>query len=210
MENAAEALKLAFAVFVFVMTLSISVSTFSLARETADIVLSSADETKYYEYEDTGSAEYRIVGLETIIPTIYKYNKENYKVIFAEDDNYESATGEFSSLRSLTLYRSKRTNNDISELDLNEERKRSEPWTGSNEEIKKFLDCLVMGGNYDFRDGTGKKLNFDSGIIEAFAGKQFIELIGKEQPEESEESEESTNNLNKTTTKTIITYVKIN
>lgn len=209
MENAAEALKLAFAVFVFVMALSICISTFSLARETADMVLSSSDETKYYEYEDTGSTEYREVGLETIIPTLYKYNKENYKVIFAKG-SYDATSGTITIEGFMSLYKSARTNEEIATIDLNEERERSEPWTGSNTEIKNFLDCLVMGGNYNFLDGTDNQLNFQQGIIQKFEEGKFLELIGKEQPEESEESEGSTNNLNKTTTKTIITYVKIN
>lgn len=202
MENAAEALKLAFAVFVFVMALSICVSTFSLARETADTILSFADETKYYEYEDTGSTEYREVGLETIIPTLYKYNKENYKVIFAKG-SYDATSGTITIEDFMPLYKSARTNEEIATIDLNEERERSEPWTGSNTEIKKFLDCLVMGGNYNFLDGTGNQLNFQQGIIQKFKGKKFLELIGKEQTAGS-------TNLNKTTTKTIITYVKIN
>lgn len=147
MENAAEALKLAFAVFVFVMALSVCISSFSLARETADIVLTGADETAYYEYEDTGSTEYRIVGLETIIPTIYKYNKENYTVKFRKCDYND---GQISNLKEITLYKSPRTGDDISELDLNAERTRGEPWTGSNEQIKSFLDCLVNGRRLRF------------------------------------------------------------
>ena len=51
MENAAEALKMAFYVIVFVLALSISISTFSKAKETSDIVLALADNARYYEYE---------------------------------------------------------------------------------------------------------------------------------------------------------------
>ena len=144
MENAAEALKLAFAVFVFVIALSVCISNFSLARETADIVLTRADETSYYEYEGTGNTEYRIVGLETIIPTIYKYNKENYTIRF-RTGTYNQNDGTVTISGKITLYTSPRIRAEISELDLNEERKRSEPWTGSNEQIKFFLDKLVNG-----------------------------------------------------------------
>lgn len=205
MENAAEALKLAFAVFVFVIALSVCISNFSLARETADIVLTGADETAYYEYEDTGNTEYRVVGLETIIPTIYKYNKENYTIRF-RTGTYNQDDGTVTISGSIELYKSPRTGDPVSELDLNEERKRSEPWTGSNDEIKKFLDCLVEGNNkeYNFPD-SGGKLKFSQGLVERFSNgnKKFFEMVGTEK-------NTSTTDLNKTTSKKIITYVQIN
>ena len=76
MENAAEALKLAFAVLVFVMAVSVTVGLFSQARETSEIVLQYSDVTSYYDYQDYTKKdrvyENRIVGLETIMPTLYK------------------------------------------------------------------------------------------------------------------------------------------
>ena len=83
MENAVDALKIGFAVLVFVMALSLTIYMFSQARESADIVLHSSDITEYMEYEEVSQgSENRVVGLETIIPTLYKYYKENYTVIF--------------------------------------------------------------------------------------------------------------------------------
>lgn len=83
MENAVDALKMAFAVMVFVMALSLAIYMFSQARETADIVLHSSDVTQYMSYEQVArGSENRIVGLESIVPTLYKYYKENYTVIF--------------------------------------------------------------------------------------------------------------------------------
>ena len=94
MENAVEALKMAFAVMVFVIALSVSMVSFNRAKSTSDMVLYAQDETNYYEYQGaTGkAAENRIVGLETIIPTLYKYYKENYTVIF------RNSSGGFLSL----------------------------------------------------------------------------------------------------------------
>lgn len=90
MENAVDALKIGFAVLVFVMALSLTIYMFAQVRETADIVLHSSDVTEYMQYE--GFEDYetakksseRVVGLETIIPTLYKYYKENYTVIFRD------------------------------------------------------------------------------------------------------------------------------
>lgn len=98
MENAVDALKMAFAVMVFVMALSLAIYMFSQARETADIVLHSSDVTQYMSYEQVAKgSEKRIVGLESIVPTLYKYYKENYTVIFRDSDGkflelYETET----------------------------------------------------------------------------------------------------------------------
>ena len=84
MENAVDALKIAFAVFVFIVALSLSMFMFTLVGQTSDIVLQSSDVTRFMEYIEVSDmiSDERIVGLETIIPTLYKYYKENYTIIF--------------------------------------------------------------------------------------------------------------------------------
>ena len=68
MENAVQALYMAFAVFILVIALSLSIYMFSQARETADIVLQSSDITQFLEYEEVGAGrDTRVVSLETII-----------------------------------------------------------------------------------------------------------------------------------------------
>ena len=107
MENAVDALKIGFAVLVFTMALSLAVYMFSEARETAEVVLHSSDITEYMEYQgfedysEAEDSESRVVGLETVIPTLYKYYKENYTVIFRK------ASGDF-----LEIYETK-TNPDL-------------------------------------------------------------------------------------------------
>lgn len=105
MENAVEALKMVFGVMVLVMALSVSMISFNKVKATSDLVLYTQDETNYYEYQGaTGkAAENRIVGLETIVPTLYKYYKENYTVLFRQG-NYNTETGEFSNLTYLPVY----------------------------------------------------------------------------------------------------------
>ena len=90
MENAAEALKMAGAVLLFVLALSVAIVSFGQARETADTILDYRDrEVKYIDgeeymdyfyYKSTGTE--RTVGLETVIPTIYRAYIENYKIVF--------------------------------------------------------------------------------------------------------------------------------
>ena len=85
MENAADALKMAGAVLLFVLALSVIIFSFGQVRETADTILDYKDrETSYIDgnnyYTTTGTE--RQVGLETIIPSIYRAYIEEYKIVF--------------------------------------------------------------------------------------------------------------------------------
>ena len=91
MENAADALKMAAAVLVFVLALSISMNAFSEVRATATTLLEYNDREYDYSYveeitEIKNGKEVlvteRVVGAESIIPTIYKAYTENYKIVF--------------------------------------------------------------------------------------------------------------------------------
>ena len=84
MENAAEALKMAAAVLIFVLALSICIASFSQARVASQTLLERTDKD-YYTSFMTGSNPELVVGLETIIPTIYKAYYENYKIVFSTD-----------------------------------------------------------------------------------------------------------------------------
>ena len=100
MENASDAIIMAGAVLIFVIALSVAMTVFSQARSTVDTVVYASDRTNYYEYFDvdiSNNIKNRIVGLETIIPTLYKYYKENYTVVFLDENGkgmqlYESLT----------------------------------------------------------------------------------------------------------------------
>lgn len=104
MENAAEALKMAGAVLIFVLAISIIIFAFGQVRETSDIILDYRDrETEYisdeenHYYQTTGTE--RIVGLETVIPSIFRAYLERYKIVFEGLDEplYEikDKTGEY-------------------------------------------------------------------------------------------------------------------
>ena len=105
MENASEALMMAFGVLIFVLALTVAMNSFSQVKSVSDVVLYSTDATNYYDYEGpTGKAsQNREVGLETIIPTLYKYYKENYTVLFRQG-KYDEVSGEFSDTKPLTIY----------------------------------------------------------------------------------------------------------
>lgn len=66
-------------------------STASLAKNTAEVLITGADKTQYYEYfdfdeeektvkSDTNKVTCRIVDINEVIPSIYRYNVESYGV----------------------------------------------------------------------------------------------------------------------------------
>ena len=188
MEDAAEALKMAFAVFVLIIGLGLAIHMFSETRQTVDVILQTTDETTYYSYETANSetSEYRIVGLETIIPTMYKYNKENYIIKFEGVGN---------------LYTSPKTGSH-KEIDLNAEIERGELWTGAGGP-KIFIDNLVYGTEDPSNPVKVKYVEGQRGILEKWSGYKFEERIGR-----VEDADED--NHNKTTSQKVITYIKIN
>jgi len=89
MENAVDALKIAFAMLVFVLAITLTFSVVGQARQTSDIILQAHEIEHSYEYttaEDYNTTKERIVGFETIIPTIYRYAKEQYAVTIIGTD----------------------------------------------------------------------------------------------------------------------------
>lgn len=143
MENAAEALKMAFAIILLVLALSVSMFLFSKARSTAQVLLQRSDPTEYYDYINYTKADLsgnRVVGFETIIPTLYKYDKENYEIAFKKGTLNDNGSVEITD--DLPVYHSTITNKDICYFDILKEKQRGEYWTGSKDEIKTFK-CLI-------------------------------------------------------------------
>lgn len=79
MENVADALKIAFAVFVFVIAITITFYFISQAKNTSDTVLYYADDTNFYEYANSAETN-RTVNVSEVIATLYRYYKESVAV----------------------------------------------------------------------------------------------------------------------------------
>ena len=80
MEDAVQALKMAFAVFVFVIAISVAFYVISKAKATSETIFYVSDKTNYYDNVESNSNVTRTVGLETVIPTLYRYYRENFMV----------------------------------------------------------------------------------------------------------------------------------
>ncbi|MCI8641569.1 MAG: hypothetical protein HFJ59_06875 [Clostridia bacterium] len=143
MENAAEALKMAGAVLIFVLAISIIIFAFGQVRETSDTILNYKDrETEYISdeenhYYQTIDRE-RVVGLETVIPSIFRAYLEQYKIVFEglnEPLFYvkDKLTGQY----------------DIPKYTLDLETGKNEIYTnpnlGTNEMKRAFLSGIVYG-----------------------------------------------------------------
>ena len=87
MDNAVDALKMGFAVIAFVIALTVSIVAMAQAKETSEKVFYMTDKTNFYEYlSDKKLPDGRIVSGETIIPTLYRYYKENFSVKLYDED----------------------------------------------------------------------------------------------------------------------------
>ena len=224
MENAVDALHLAAAVLIFVVALSISINAFGEVRMTSQTILNSKDKEYNYTYvEDNGTTE-RIVGLESIVPSIYKAYKENYKIVFRDDEASEKAS---DLLGDDGIYRVKdsATGNlvGIYKIDLQEQ------VLGSNTQKEQFIMAILYGSRYadfttvkdNFQQNLGIYLN-NQGIYDKIknrgAGlKENLGIYYQEEVPTGDEnagvgdpniSDSTVPDANKTT-KRVITYTKI-
>lgn len=214
MENAVDSLKLAFAVFVFIIALSLAMYMFTRARETADIVLQSSDITEFMDYTtlediETGGTTInseRIVGIETIVPTLYKYYKENYTVIFRNSDGtplelYETQTNvDLWSTGYTNKYYSDNKDLKVCSFDVDEETRRHEPWTGNTNYYKQNLDMFLSGGVFYFPSGNGESYDYsiiigNGGFVEKYKNSQFRESLGEYTYNSVDDSEDGTTNI---------------
>lgn len=80
MENAAEAFKLILGVTIFGLALTVLFRMTSLARDTADQVFETIDTTIYQVAEEPENGANKVVSIEEIIPSLYRYVQEGYAV----------------------------------------------------------------------------------------------------------------------------------
>ena len=99
MENGVEAIKMVFGILIFVLAISISISCFSSATQAIQriVEIQQAEESyvtdangKYLNYVDFEIGKgTREVGIETIVPTMYKAYKEDFAIYFYKADGTE-------------------------------------------------------------------------------------------------------------------------
>lgn len=92
MENAVDALKMAGAAMLFIIAFTIAMMMFSRARQTTDAVLDNLRVKDFFpKVESLETNITREVGIETIIPTLYRYaqSDDNIRIRILANDGTE-------------------------------------------------------------------------------------------------------------------------
>ncbi len=164
-DNLVQALNMAFGVFVLVIALSLGMYMFSKVTTTAETLTFYADTTAYYdniemtEVPEGKDGTTRIVGADTVIPTLYRYYKENFcvkicdankKLIQIFDVNLEGKVNSaIADTRAENQSDSSPKSNYAYKKIYNDESKPyylfGAPWLGSTENIKTRIDYFING-----------------------------------------------------------------
>ena len=165
MDDAVQAIMMAFSAIVFVIALSLAVYLINRVTRTSEYLTYYSDSTRFYDnikYQDNDINEknIRYVSAETIIPTLYRYSKENFcvKIYDANGDliqifdvNLEGkvrtavgdtkATAESTDSKGKQNYAYKTLYDDKSK----DYYMFGVPWLGSTESIKARIDLFING-----------------------------------------------------------------
>jgi len=80
MENASDALKIAFAIIIFTSAITLGFSMISRVKSTADTVFYYVDHTNFRPHAEYSGTNRKVSG-ETVVSTLYRYYKESISVI---------------------------------------------------------------------------------------------------------------------------------
>lgn len=197
MENAVNALKMAAAVLIFIIAIGTSFSVFSTAKQTADAIIGMRDKQAYLEAaEDVDGILYtssesissgsvsgvtrngdRVVQIDDVFSTIYRYAKEKYGVTIVKSDgtviarfdsNTESVMAKYNNIESGLDDYIKKINDNTKNIYIAEDMytyssktlntlltiygNSGTPWYGNDEEIQKRINCDISGEWYEYNE----------------------------------------------------------
>lgn len=189
MENAAEALKIAAWVLIIVVALSICINSFGQARQTMDAIFSYNDKEYEYTYVENNGTTERIVGYESIVPTIYRAYKENYKIIFPEN---------YVLYYNVVIKNGEVEKEQVNYIDLERQT--------INESSKENFIKRILFGKKAAVDGFTNIEFLDEGLCDTIKGKKYIERLGVYYQDEVGNTELSSTPDASKTKKRVITY----
>ena len=163
MENLTHALFMAFAMMTFVIAFSVSLYLINQLNTTTETVISHLDGSFYDSLSLTEMVENneernrsRIVGIDTIIPTLYRYYKESFSVkILDEKGNllqYFDTTAEGDVNAAKATIDSARTDKQKALMSLYDADNKAcfmsgAPWLANiNKDAKTRIDMYINGG----------------------------------------------------------------
>ena len=200
MENITEALKMAAAILLFVGALSLTIATFTKVRQTSAAVMENSDKNASF-YDNIEYSSEKIVGLETVVTNCYLYYK-NYNTILFYTGSLDS-DNKLVNVEKMPLYnteslpvvddktRMKKINSnllinnidgtdlsrrEIYGLDINDERSRKEPWTGTDVKNRDFVTSFLKGiqtEKYSWSGSSDHKLSIGFLYTDYTNGRNF-------------------------------------
>ena len=238
MENVSRALIMVFSMLMFVIGFSYSMYLLNKLIATSDNLLESVATTGYYdniEVKDSNVGS-RTVGIDTIIPTLYRYYKENYIVMIydgpellqrfdidletqiaraaAIDPSATADTAEKKRMKSLneSLYNKKIDSGKRVKAYLFEA-----PWTGNVEnDTRARIDYFLNGTKgyinnteVDYKIfGASSNQSFVEAYKDAKFTEEFVEYTYKGDTISTDEGVETITGSTQESSKIIITYTK--
>lgn len=160
MENAADALKIAFALLVFATAITTLFMLTSKSRATADAVFHYADDTNYYEHTDAIETN-REVTVSDVITTLYRYYQESLSVTIKFKNGEEKV---------FDLQRESNTNTKAIEEKLGDFIVNEAKLVGVNSS-KTFLETFVevpTSGMYIVDEQEGSEFTLSAGSKKVF------------------------------------------
>lgn len=205
MENASDALKIAFAVLMFVAALSLSISSFSQATTAINSIITMRDRETDYMYVTPSKNSNRIVGVETVIPTMYKAYKENFKIVFLNSDGTDLPLYYYTDSFGKRATNPKTGKTEINYIDLE-----GEVMPSATEAIA-HLDILLsqrQGSNVNENKYYWQFMEDKTqGLYDYLQDKKFEEVLGEYYQEDAAAGYETEGlEINKTK-KRVITYI---
>lgn len=210
MENATDALKMAFAVFIFVIAIAITVNVFGVIRNTSDVVTKASDKTNFYEYVDENgdSKGERIVGVETIIPMLYRYTNEALSIIIKDRNDNIIQVFDLTVEASLKNYPSYKKSYENSVKDINKD---LTPWVGNPDYIRKRVELFIGGTrkkNTTDKTINGTEMKYE-GFLDKYKNIKFKESFREKQIVDYEDYDEELTGGASAVSKITIVYEQI-
>lgn len=176
MENAAEALKIAFAVLLFVLALTLSISSFSQATGAVQAVTSIRDRESQYTYVNPSENLSRKIGLETIVSSVYRSYDANIKIYFFESDGKTEIPLYYDTNTDGTLKKDSFGQKiEMSSIELS-------TGFGTKKSAIEFLDVLFGGtanASSEIRDKYADRIIYSEGLYKKFKDNEFEEKLGE-------------------------------
>lgn len=187
MENVADALKMAADFLVFITALAIGITSFSQAKSTAQILLNYTDREYETQYVESTSTTDRVVGAETIIPTIYRAYKENYKIMFYNSDDNNDKMELFKKGEQPINYIDLGSDSKI--LSLADDAKKDDFIMVLLYGNKAKVTTVTTGEDFIKKMKNEQGINLpEDGIYGRIKSSKFIERFGVYYPDEERES----------------------